>query len=79
MAEEAGVEPAGGAERLPPDLKSGRPTGDVSLPPARLGQAPKKVQLRGKAGFVFEAAQVEQQAVGGDAADDGDRQGGKLL
>lgn len=35
MAEEAGVEPTGDAARPPPDLKSGRPTGDVSLPSPR--------------------------------------------
>ncbi len=33
LAEEEGVEPTGDARRLPPDLKSGHPTGDVALPP----------------------------------------------
>ncbi len=32
MAEEEGVEPTGDAWRLPPELKSGHPTGNVSLP-----------------------------------------------
>lgn len=32
MAEEAGIEPTEDARHLPPDLKSGHPTRDVSLP-----------------------------------------------
>ncbi len=32
VAEEEGVEPTGDAWRLPPELKSGHPTGNVSLP-----------------------------------------------
>lgn len=32
MAEEAGIEPTEDARHLPPDLKSGHPTRNVSLP-----------------------------------------------
>jgi hypothetical protein len=35
-AEEAGVEPTEGAQRLPPDLKSERSTGNGSLPINRI-------------------------------------------
>ena len=37
MAEEEGVEPTEDAARPPPDLKSGHPTGDVSLPFSWIG------------------------------------------
>ena len=63
LAEEAGVEPTGDAAgRLPPDLKSGRPTGDVSLPQPSLPASPQsgkpfKVALGIKRGL----------AAGGDA------------
>jgi hypothetical protein len=44
MAEEAGVEPTGDGQRLPPDLKSGHPTGSISLPRAAYISPWRRVQ-----------------------------------